>query len=188
MLQRSTAKIVNLPNIITATRVAAVPVLFFLLSDPSRGGSLIIAVLFAIAMITDLFDGYLARRYDSVTPLGRFMDPIADKLLINTAMIILVSLSRLDAWVASLMIIRDFLVEGARATSASEGKLLAVSPWGKKKTFAQSIALTALIIHYPLLGLNSHSIGMVLIYIALAISLCSGIAYLRQFYRLVIKK
>jgi len=181
-------KILNLPNTITIIRIAAVPILFFLLADPSRSGSLLIAALFAGAMLTDLLDGYLARRRNDVTTLGSFLDPIADKLLVNTVLIILVSLLRLEAWIAAGMIIRDLLVEGARATAAAEGKSLSVSVWGKQKTFLQSVSLTALIIHYPLFGLDAHLVGTFTVYLAFLLSVVSGVDYLVRFYRTVLKK
>jgi CDP-diacylglycerol--glycerol-3-phosphate 3-phosphatidyltransferase len=187
-MNQETRKIINLPNTITAMRIAAVPVLFLLLSDPSRIGSLMIAVLFSVTMLTDLLDGYVARRYNTVTSLGRFMDPIADKLLINTAMIILVSLARLEAWVAAVMIIRDLLVEGARSAAATEGKTLLVSVWGKRKTFMQSVSLTALILHYPLFGADAHLIGTLTVYLALVLSVLSGVDYLVRFYRAMLAK
>ena len=187
-LDRETRKIVNLPNAITAIRIVAVPVLFLLLYDPSRSGSVLIAVIFASALMTDLLDGYVARKYNIITALGKFLDPVADKLLINTAMIILVSIARLDAWIFAVMMIRDLLVEGARASAATEGYAIDVSTLGKQKTFAQAIGLTALIIHYTFFGIDPSLVGSVIVYLAMILNVISGIDYLTKFYRTVLKK
>ncbi|HLE19342.1 MAG TPA: CDP-alcohol phosphatidyltransferase family protein, partial [Syntrophales bacterium] len=103
-------RILNLPNGITMLRVGIIPVLFFLLSDPGRMWSLIIAILFIMAALTDLLDGYVARKYHIVTNIGKFLDPIADKIIINAAMILMIPIGRIPAWIVSLIIIRDFIV------------------------------------------------------------------------------
>jgi CDP-diacylglycerol--glycerol-3-phosphate 3-phosphatidyltransferase len=172
----------NFPNIITVLRVTVIPVLFFLLLSPGRDGSLIIAGLFILAALTDLLDGYLARKYEIVTVMGKFLDPIADKLIVNTAMILMIPIGRISAWIVAIIIIRDFVVDGIRAIAQSEGFVIQASRLGKRKTLCQIFAVSALMIHYPFLGADAHAVGTVILYIALALSVTSGIDYLIKFY------
>ncbi|HOO90862.1 MAG TPA: CDP-alcohol phosphatidyltransferase family protein, partial [Syntrophales bacterium] len=105
-------EIFNLPNTITLLRLAVIPVLFLLLLSPGPILSLVIAILFIIAAITDLLDGYIARKYNIVTTMGKFLDPVADKLVVTTAMIMLIPIGRIPAWIVALIIMRDLLVDG----------------------------------------------------------------------------
>lgn len=181
-------KIFNLPNTLTMVRIAVVPVLFFLLLSPGETWSLVIAGLFVIASFTDMLDGWVARRYGIVTTMGKFLDPIADKLVVNTAMILMIPIGRIPAWVAAIIVIRDFVVDGVRSISSADGIVIAASPLGKQKTVCQAFAVTALIIHYPFLGADAHLVGTVLIYLALVLTVWSGLDYLLKFYRSAIRK
>ncbi|HET6460229.1 MAG TPA: CDP-diacylglycerol--glycerol-3-phosphate 3-phosphatidyltransferase [Syntrophales bacterium] len=180
---REKGALLNFPNTITLLRVTIIPVLFFLLLSPGRTGSLVIAGLFILAALTDLLDGYLARKYGIVTVMGKFLDPIADKLIVNTAMILMIPIGRISAWVVAIIIIRDFVVDGVRAISQSEGYVIQASQLGKRKTLCQIFAVSALMIHYPFLGADAHVVGTVILYLALVLSIYSGIDYLMKFYR-----
>jgi len=177
------ALIVNLPNAVTMLRICIIPVLFLLLFNPDRIWSLIIAVLFIMAALTDLLDGYLARRYHIVTNIGKFLDPIADKIIVNTAMVLMIPIGRIPAWIVAIIIIRDFVIDGIRTIATSEGMIIDASKLGKRKTLCQIFALSALMIHYPFLGANAHAVGMVILYIALWLTIHSGIDYMVEFYR-----
>ena len=181
-------RILNLPNSITMLRIGIIPVLFFLLSDPGRMWSLIIAILFIMAALTDLLDGYVARKYQIVTNIGKFLDPITDKIIVNTAMILMIPIGRIPAWIVSLIIIRDFIVDGIRTIATSEGMIIDASKLGKRKTLCQIFAISALIIHYPFIGADAHIVGMVILYIALWLTIHSGLDYLLMFYRYANKK
>ena len=181
-------QILNLPNGITMLRVGIIPVLFFLLSDPGRMWSLIIAILFIMAALTDLLDGYVARKYHIVTNIGKFLDPIADKIIVNAAMILMIPIGRIPAWIVSLIIIRDFIVDGIRTIATSEGMIIDASKLGKRKTLCQIFAISALIIHYPFIGADAHIVGMVILYIALWLTIHSGVDYLFMLYRSANKK
>ena len=192
-LNRLTAKenqrlILNLPNSITMLRVGIIPVLFFLLSDPGRMWSLIIAILFIMAALTDLLDGYVARKYHIVTNIGKLLDPITDKIIVNTAMILMIPIDRIPAWIVSLIIIRDFIVDGIRTIATSEGMIIDASKLGKRKTLCQIFAISALMIHYPFIGADAHIVGMVILYISLWLTIHSGVDYLLMFYRYAKKK
>jgi CDP-diacylglycerol---glycerol-3-phosphate 3-phosphatidyltransferase len=180
--------IYNLPNVISMIRIAVLPILFFLLLSPGPAISLVIAALFIVASLTDLLDGYIARRFKIVTTMGKFLDPIADKLIVNTAMILLIPIDRIQAWAVAVMIIRDFTVDGMRSVASSEGFVISASEHGKRKTLCQIFAVSALMIHYPLFGADAHAVGMVILYLALILSVASGVDYFLKFYKLVFKK
>lgn len=182
------AVIINLPNAVTMLRVCIIPVLFFLLFNPGRFWSFIIAILFIMAALTDLLDGYLARRYHIVTNIGKFLDPIADKIIVNTAMIVLIPIGRIPACIVAIIIIRDFIVDGIRTIATSEGMIIDASKIGKRKMLCQIFAVSALIIHYPLMGANAHIVGTVVLYVALWLTLHSGCDYLLKFYRYANKR
>ncbi len=177
------SKIFNLPNTITLIRIGIVPFLFLLLTAPGKMGSLILAIFFVAAAITDLLDGYFARRYKLVTTMGKFLDPIADKLIVNTAMILMIPIGRIPAWIVALTIMRDLIVDGIRSIASSEGFYIQASRLGKQKTLAQIIAVTALMIHYPLFGADAHFVGMIVLYLAFALTVYSGTDYFIKFYR-----
>jgi CDP-diacylglycerol--glycerol-3-phosphate 3-phosphatidyltransferase len=176
-------EIFNLPNIITLIRISVVPFLFILLTEPGEFWSLLLAILFAVASITDMLDGYIARKYNMITTMGKFLDPLADKLIVNTAMILMIPINRIPAWIVAVTIIRDLIVDGIRSIASSEGLYIQASTLGKQKTIAQLFAVTALMVWYPIFGINSYLVGMVLLYIALLLTIYSGLDYLVKFYR-----
>lgn len=175
-------QILNLPNTITLIRIGVVPFLFVLLASPGKFWSLILAILFVAASITDFVDGYIARKYELVTTMGKFLDPIADKLIVNTAMILMIPIGRIPAWIVAITIMRDLIVDGVRSISSSEGLYIQASRLGKQKTLAQIFAVTALLIHYPILGIDAHFVGMIILYIAFLLTIYSGSNYFIKFY------
>jgi CDP-diacylglycerol--glycerol-3-phosphate 3-phosphatidyltransferase len=181
-------RVFNLPNAITMLRIGIIPVLFFLLLSPDSTGSLVIAGIFVIASLTDLLDGYIARRYQIVTTMGKFLDPIADKLVVNTAMILMIPIGRIPAWIVAIIIIRDFTVDGIRTIASSEGVIIGSSRLAKQKTLCQVVAVTALMIHYPFLGADAHLVGIAILYVALFLTLYSGLDYLVKFFNEIFKK
>lgn len=181
-------EVFNLPNTISLVRIGVIPILFFLLLSPGPLMSIVIAILFIAAALTDLLDGYVARKYHIVTTMGKFLDPIADKLIVNTAMIMLIPIGRIPTWIVAIIIIRDFIVDGIRNIASSEGLVIDASPLGKRKTLCQIFAVSALMIHYPFFGADAHAVGMVILSIALILTILSGIEYFIKFYRTSIKK
>jgi len=177
----------NLPNTITLIRISVVPFLFILLSSPGEFWSLVLAILFVVASVTDIIDGYIARKYQLITTMGKFLDPIADKLIINTAMILMIPIGRIPAWIVAITIMRDLIVDGIRSIASSEGLFIQASRLGKQKTLAQIIAVTALLIHYPIFGADAHLVGMVILYVAFLLTIYSGTDYFIKFYRRVRK-
>jgi CDP-diacylglycerol--glycerol-3-phosphate 3-phosphatidyltransferase len=135
----------NVPNVLTVLRILLVPVIVVALTTETKNGDTIAAVVFAIASLTDGLDGYIARSRKSITTFGKVMDPIADKMLITAALIALVDLDRLAAWVAMVIVAREFAVSSLRVAAAAEGAIIPASILGKIKTVIQVIAVMALI-------------------------------------------
>jgi len=173
----------NLPNLITLFRIGAIPFVVLFLFFPGALASFLAALFFSAASLTDLLDGYIARQQKSETPVGKLLDPLADKLLINSAFIMLIPLGRVPAWVVVLIVGREVAVTGLRGIASLEGLAIAASKWGKAKMIFQAIALIGLILHYEYLGINFHSLGMLILWIALAITIWSGVDYFIKFYR-----
>jgi CDP-diacylglycerol--glycerol-3-phosphate 3-phosphatidyltransferase len=163
----------NVPNVLTVMRILLVPVLVVALLAKSGNGDLLAAVVFALASVTDAVDGHLARSRNSVTTFGKLMDPIADKLLIVAALVALVSLGRLQAWVAMVIIAREFAVTVLRAAAgAQQGVVIPASPFGKLKTVAQVLMVMALI------AFDERPLWVtILIYVTVAITVLSGLDY-----------
>lgn len=175
---------VNLPNLLTFSRLLLIPIFIMLFSQPTPERSLAAATVFGIAAITDLLDGYLARRRSEVTRLGRLLDPIADKLLVISGLILLVEFQRVSAIVAILIIAREVAVTGIRAISAAEGIVLSAETTGKYKMTAQVLAILCLIVADSVdPEWNVYAIGNVLLYGALMLGLISGAKYLVTFWR-----
>jgi CDP-diacylglycerol--glycerol-3-phosphate 3-phosphatidyltransferase len=162
----------NLPNFLTLVRIMLVPVLVVALLDETPNGDTIAAIVFAIAAVTDGLDGYIARSREAVTTFGKVMDPIADKLLIAAALISLVSLDRVAAWVAMVIIAREFAVSGLRVAAGQQGVVIPASLLGKAKTILQVAMVMALI------AADSGAAWVqALVYLAVAMTVISGADY-----------
>jgi len=185
--------VLNLPNILTLARVAAVPIVVVLLLSDSRSSGMWAAAIFGLAAVTDFVDGWLARKWGVVTVLGKFLDPLADKLIVMAALIMLIPLGRVPAWAVFLILAREMVVTGLRSIASSEGIVIDASDLGKYKTIYQMVAIPGLMLHYDfhwLFGLewglfrvNMHNFGIFFFYIAFALTLWSGFDYLQKFFR-----
>jgi CDP-diacylglycerol--glycerol-3-phosphate 3-phosphatidyltransferase len=169
----------NLPNALTLARILLVPVLVVALTVEIPGGSTIAAAVFALAALTDGLDGYVARSRQAVTTFGKVMDPVADKLMIAAALISLVSLDRLEPWVAMVIIAREFAVSGLRIAAGQQGVVIPASKLGKAKTIAQVAAVLALIAASDPGAVWVHA----LVYTMVAITVVSGADYFLNFRR-----
>ncbi|MBM4124914.1 MAG: CDP-diacylglycerol--glycerol-3-phosphate 3-phosphatidyltransferase [Nitrospira sp.] len=180
----------NLANLLTLARILLIPVFVVLFSSPTPMRSLIAALVFIVAAVTDLLDGYVARRRGQITKLGKLLDPIADKLLVLSGLILLVQFDRVVALVAILIIAREVAVTGIRAIAASEGIVLSAETIGKWKMTAQVIAIVLLILESSLTSMAHplHLLGTGLLYVALVLALVSGGQYLVDFWRKVATK
>ena len=181
----------NIPNRITISRILLIPVFILLLTLPLDWGSvsigndtlpivhLVSALLFIVASGTDWVDGYYARKYNLVTNLGKFLDPMADKLLVSAAFVLLVELNMAPAWLVIIILSREFAVTGLRLVAAGEGVVLAAGQMGKWKTTFQLVSIAFLLLHdFPFSYLDlTVSIGTILLYIALILTVVSGLDY-----------
>lgn len=187
--------LLNLPNLLTLGRIAAIPALVILLIDDSRCSGFWAALVFGVAAVTDWLDGWLARRWQVVTVLGKFLDPLADKLIVMAALIMLIPHDRVPAWAVFLLLAREMVVTGLRSIASSEGIVIAASDLGKYKTIFQMVAISCLLLHYDyywffgmrheLFHVSMHTAGMFYFYVALAMTLWSGFDYLFKFFKVI---
>jgi len=178
----------RVPNLLCFLRIAVTPVVVAFLFFPGPVPSLVAALIFCAASITDVLDGYIARLQKSETAVGKLLDPLADKVLINSVMIMLIPLGRIPAWMVALIVAREVAVTGLRGIATMQGLVIAASSWGKAKTILQTSALVGLILHYRYLGIDFHLVGMSLMWIALLVTLGSGFDYFFKFYREYLKQ
>ena len=170
----------NLPNKLTLFRVVLIPFfVFFLLAPYFEGyGNYIAVAIFIVASITDFLDGKIARKYNLVTNFGKFMDPLADKLLVCSALICLIQLELIPAWVVIIIIAREFIISGFRLVASDNGVVIAASYWGKFKTAFQMLTVIVLILNIP--NKVFTILGAALIYVSLALTVISLIDYIAK--------
>ena len=187
--------LLNLPNLLTLGRVAAIPVLVVLLFFGSREAGFWAAAIFSAASVTDWLDGWLARKWGVVTVLGKFLDPLADKLIVMAALVMLIPLGRVPAWAVFVILAREMVVTGLRSIASSEGVVIAASDLGKYKTIFQMVAIIGLLLHYnyywffgvrwEILRVNMQHAGIFFFYVALIVTVWSGVDYLVKFFKVI---
>ena len=185
----------NLPNILTLLRIASIPVLVSVLFSPSRSAGFWAAVIFGVAAVTDWLDGYLARRMGIVTVFGKFLDPIADKLIVMAALIMILPYDRVPAWMVLIILGREIIITGLRGHASTEGIVIPASNLGKFKTIFQLVAILGLLLHYnyhwffgvtsPYLYANMHNVGIFYLWIATMLTIWSGVDYLVKYMRVI---
>ncbi len=171
----------DIPNLLTLSRIAAAPILVWLLIDPTPMRSNLATVLFFLACLSDWLDGRLARRRGTVTNIGKFLDPLADKVLILSALIMLCAATlepRVPAWIVVLLTAREVGVTTLRAIASDEGIVLGSEALGKAKTIFETVALVPLLAHASFGPFNLHAAGLVFLWYATALALWSGMTYL----------
>lgn len=173
----------NLANKLTLARIMAVPVLVVLLHFPGRATSLAAMLIFVAASFTDMVDGMVARRYGQVTTFGKFLDPLADKILVGSALIMITANGWIPAWIVVVILAREITVTGLRAVAVEQGVVIAADRYGKLKTVFQILAICPLTLHYPWWGFDPNALGMVFLYLALVLTVFSGGNYLYIFYK-----
>ncbi len=167
----------NLPNKLTIARMCMVPLFMIALLINTPTMRILATVIFALASLTDMLDGKIARKYNLVTNFGKLMDPLADKVLTAAAMICLVQLGDLAGWIAVVIIFREYLITGLRSVAASENIVVAANNWGKIKTVCQMIALILLMLKLQIVALCGIDLGLWLMYVAVALTIYSGLDY-----------
>jgi CDP-diacylglycerol--glycerol-3-phosphate 3-phosphatidyltransferase len=178
-------RILSHPNTLTLYRVAAIPLLVILLHFPNRLCTFLAAILFSAAAITDYLDGYFARRRGLVSNFGKVMDPVADKLLVSSAFIMLSSHGWIPAWIVCIIIGRELAVTGLRNIIAENRQDVSASSLGKYKTGFQIAAIIPLLFHYPYFGVDLHAIGFFFLWGALLLTVWSGADYFVRFRKLL---
>lgn len=186
------AEFVNLPNILTYIRVAAIPLVMLLIWRGAPRDCVVAAWVYSFATITDFFDGWLARRMGLVTVIGKFLDPLADKLMVMGMLVMLVALNRVPGWLVVLILAREMTINGLRAIASSEGLVIPAGQAGKYKTALQMIAVMFLVVHFPytvwFFGLypftvDFHVVGMWVLGGSVWFSMVSAVVYFRDFFR-----
>jgi CDP-diacylglycerol--glycerol-3-phosphate 3-phosphatidyltransferase len=175
----------NSPNQLTLYRIASIPVLILLLLFSNKLSAFLAAIVFSAASVTDLLDGLFARRRGLESTFGKFLDPVADKLLISAALIMLIPHGRVPAWIAFVIIGREIAVTGLRAILAEKGVVMGAEQLGKYKTGFQVGAIIPLLIHYRYINIDFHGVGEVLLWIALILTLWSGAKYFMDFWDVI---
>ncbi len=185
------ADVFNLPNGITAIRIAMIPVILAFTYYEGRVNSFIAAGLFAVTGATDFLDGWAARRRGQVTVVGKFLDPLADKLIVTSVLVMLVHLGRVPAWLVILILAREFIVTGLRTMAIGEGIVIAAGQEGKYKTSIQIAAISFLLLHYKYhvdflafqVDVDANVVGTWLLYLSVGFSLWSAWVYVRDFFK-----
>lgn len=173
----------NLANKLTLSRIFIVIPIVTLLYFQNKAFCLLATILFILGAATDAIDGHIARKGKMVTSFGKFLDPLADKLLICSILIMFVELGWVQAWVTIIIICRELLVTGLRAMAADKGVVIAADKYGKAKTIVQIMALIPLTLHYPWFGFDPNPLGIFLLYAALILTVVSGANYLWAFHK-----
>ncbi|MBN1945907.1 MAG: CDP-diacylglycerol--glycerol-3-phosphate 3-phosphatidyltransferase [Bradymonadales bacterium] len=195
-MSRYTRKVLNLPNLLTLFRIALIPVVCGFLYQRTEGYMILAAISFGLASFTDFFDGYLARSRGLVSVLGKFLDPLADKLIVMGVLVVLVELGRFPAWLVIIVLAREIAITGLRSIASSEGVVIAAGESGKSKTAFQLTGLVGLIIHYPFevnfflfsSPVDFHKTGFILFVVSVFFSLWSAFIYTRDFLREMAKQ
>lgn len=189
-------EIFNAPNLITMFRIAIIPAVCFFLYKAGPTESFIAAILLAFGAVSDFFDGYLARKYNLISVVGKFLDPLADKLIVMATMVMMVPMGRIEAWICIVVLAREITITGLRSIASSEGLIMAAKDSGRYKTAFQLVGVLCLIIHYTYTidfvfvttPVDFHVVGLWLIYISLGFSLFSAGLYFRDFTRAILRR
>ncbi|MGE0785907.1 MAG: CDP-diacylglycerol--glycerol-3-phosphate 3-phosphatidyltransferase [Sandaracinaceae bacterium] len=180
---------INLPNLLTFLRIALIPVVLWFISIGTPRASFWATLVYGVTAVTDFFDGWLARRRNLVSVLGKFLDPLADKLLVMAVLVYLVSLGHVPAWVVILLLARELSITSLRVIAMSEGVLIAAGKWGKDKTALQMVALLLLIVHHSYelnfgfgtVDVSFNRMGLYMLYVSLFMAFFSAGEYVKLF-------
>ncbi len=180
------------PNLLTYGRIACIPFILYFIDNYSPVRSFIAMLIYLGAAITDSLDGYIARKYKQISVLGKFLDPLADKLIVTSVLVYLTAMDRVPPWLTVALLAREFAVTGLRSIATTEGLVISASDSGKQKTAFQLVGTLFLLIHfkYPLWGferivIDFHAVGIITLYLALAMSWISALDYFLKFVRAV---
>jgi len=176
------SRTLNIPNILTLARMLAVPVIVVLMTYPTRLDCFFATILFVIASLTDYMDGYLARKFNQVSTLGKFLDPLADKLLISSSLIMTASLGLVPGWMVVIIVVREIAVTGLRSLASTKRVIIESTLLAKYKTTLQAFATAFLLLNYNYFSIDFHFIGIVFLWAALISTIWSGFEYFYKFF------
>lgn len=184
-------EVFNLPNILTLGRIVVIPFICLLILQDNHVAAFYATLLYSAAALTDMIDGYLARARKQITVIGKFLDPLADKLIVLSIMLTMLAMKRMPLWVVGIMLAREITITGLRAIATTEGLVIQAKPLGKYKTAFQMIGLVGILLHYPFIinfgfyigEFNFHNMGMYFIYLSLVFSIASALDYFLGFFR-----
>ena len=184
-VEETAVKIINIPNLLSLSRILSVPVFILLMLEPNPVRALAAGIVFSLASATDWLDGYLARKWGQVTKVGKLLDPIADKILIMSALVILVEIRSdvVHSWIAIVIIGREFAVTGLRAIASSEGIIIPAETVGKYKVGAQITAVLSLLLDYYLTREWLRDVGSLALWVAMILSVYSAVQYFRTYWK-----
>ncbi len=191
-------ELLNLPNMLTLGRIAAIPIVMLFIWRGEPEACVIAGWIYAAASLTDFFDGWLARRRGLVTVMGKFLDPLADKLIVMAMLIMLVALHRISAWIVVIILAREMTINGLRSLASAEGLVIAAGEWGKYKTAFQMLGVMCLVVHYTypmnffwfwtFPAVNFNAVGTTVIWISIFFSVGSAVSYFRLFFHALDEK
>lgn len=176
----------SLPNILTFARIAIVPIIIYLIYYDTRLSGQIACWLFVAASITDYYDGYLARKYNLISNMGKFMDPVADKVLVSSTLIMLVPSGKLPVLMVVIIVARDVIIDGLRSVAATKNVVISAAKFGKWKTVAQMIGIPCVLFYYPLFDIIPvYEIGFWTLWVSVFLSVFSGYQYVRDYLKTI---
>lgn len=173
----------HLPNILTYSRIAFVPFIIWCIYLDTTQSGIIACGLFILASITDYYDGYFARKWGIVSNMGKFMDPVADKVLVSSTLIMLIPTDRLTTVMVIILVARDSIIDGLRSVAATQNVIISAAKMGKWKTATQMVAIPCILFNYPLFGLPIYQIGYWTLWVSVALSVISGYHYVRDYLK-----
>lgn len=173
----------HFPNILTFSRIALVPVIIWLIYLDTIQSGILACILFVIASITDYYDGYFARKWQIVSNMGKFMDPVADKVLVSSTLIMLLPTGRLTTLMVVILVARDSIIDGLRSVAATHNVVISAAKMGKWKTATQMVAIPCILFNYPLFGIPFYQIGYWTLWVSVALSVISGYQYVKGYLK-----
>jgi CDP-diacylglycerol--glycerol-3-phosphate 3-phosphatidyltransferase len=173
----------HIPNILTYSRMAFVPFIIWMIYLDTLESGIIACGLFILASITDYYDGYFARKWGIVSNMGKFMDPVADKVLVSSTLIMLLPTGRLTTVMVIILVARDSIIDGLRSVAATQNVIISAAKMGKWKTATQMVAIPCILFNYPLFGIPIYQIGYWTLWVSVILSVVSGFHYIRDYSR-----
>lgn len=173
----------QIPNMLTWSRIAVVPLVIWLIYLDTLVSGIWACALFVLASITDYYDGYLARKWNIVSTMGKFMDPVADKILVSSTLIMLIPTGRLTTLMVIIIVARDSIIDGLRSVAATQNVIISAAKMGKWKTATQMVAIPCILLNYPLFGLPIYEIGYWTLWVSVALSVASAYSYIQDYLK-----